>query len=310
MTLAILVAPGGAAPLPVPQEVIERIWFGPQMTWTGANGLSFDLKFGSGVCLMPDQIRGLLNPPYELRTSATPARGGSRLREVSTGERDVFWPLMVHTAAGSAAWQNLNDAFFSTLDPEFPGVWEVTRPDGTQRRLSVHFKDDGGGIVYRDVLSGWVRYPVSGVALDPWWYGTEVHRTFKQPGSTGTLAGPGRPIGSRATVDSAKIDNPGDVPSFPRWVITGPVTSVTVGVTIDGVVRSITAPITLTAGQTLTIDTESHSVRDHTGASRRSELSAAYFVPIPPGVDIPLTMSMTGTGLVECFLPTRYKRAI
>lgn len=310
MTLAILVAPTGAAPAPVESVSAPSPWYRVGMTWTGANGLSFDLISRSGVTLLLDDVKGLLNPPFQQRTSATPSRGGSRLRDVTTGERDVFWPMLVWTDAGSAAWQNLNDAFFSTLSAEFPGTWTVTRADGTQRRLSVYITDDGSTLGRDPQSVGWARYPITGVALDPWWYGEEVHRTFKQPGVTGTLAGPGRPIGSRSTVDRATIDNPGDVPSYPRWVITGPVTSVTVGVTIDGVVRNIVAPITLTAGQTLTIDTESHSVRDSTGTSRRSQLTSAYFVPIPPGKDIPLSMTMTGTGLVECYLPTRYKRAI
>jgi hypothetical protein len=298
------------SPLPVPEDVAERIWFGPDMTWTGANGDTFSLRFGSGVCLLPDDIVGLLSAPHELRTSATPARGGSRLRDVTVGEREVFWPLMVYSVAGSRAWQELNDRFNATLDPERPGVWQVTRADGSTRRLNVYFKGDGGSIGYRTLMSGWVPTPVSGVALDPWWYGVEQYRRFKQSDADGGLAGPGRPIGSRATVDSAEIDNPGDVPSFPRWVISGPTTSVTVGVTIDGVVRSITVPFTLTEGQQVVIDTDSHSVRDQSGASRRAELSSAFFVPIPPGRGIPLTMSMTGTGLVECFLPTRYRRAI
>lgn len=280
------------------------------MTWTGANGLTFDLLGKSGMTLVMEDVKGLLGPQVQLRTTATPARGGSRLRDVTVGDRDVFWPLLIWTDAGSIAWTELNDAFLSTLDPERAGVWEVTRVTGERRRLNVYLTDDGQALSRDPVTAGWAKYPITGTACDPWWYGEEQYRRFKQADASGTLAGPGRPIGSRATVDSAEIDNPGDVPSFPRWVISGPTTSVTVGVTIDGVVRSITVPFTLTEGQQVTIDTDSHSVRDQAGVSRRAELSSAFFVPIPPGMSIPLTMSMTGTGLVECFLPTRYRRAI
>jgi hypothetical protein len=174
----------------------------------------------------------------------------------------------------------------------------------------VYFKGDGGGLSYRSILSGWVPYPISGVALDPWWYGEEQYRTFKQAGATGTLAGPGRPIGAGNTLDKATIDNPGDVASFPRVRFNGPSTTVTLGVEINGVVRNVTVPFTLTAGQYVDVDYDTHSVRDHTGASRRAELSSAMFVPVPPGKNIALTMSMTGTGTVEVRLPTRYKRAI
>lgn len=310
MTLAVLVAPGGAPPLPAAAEVVQRIRFGPDMTWTGANGTSFDLKFRSGVCLMPDSIVGLLNPTPEFHTTATPVAGGSRLRGVRYVDRDVFWPLMVHTDAGSRAWQDLNDAFFATLDPERAGVWEVTRFDGSRRRLNVFFKGDGGGITWRQIQSGWTPYPISGVAFDPWWYGEEVHRRFQQPAAAGTLAGPGRPIGSAGTVATATIDNPGDVDSYPRYRVTGPTTSVTVGVTIGGVSRNITVPFTLTGGQYVDIDTASHRVVDHAGVSRRADLSAAYFVPVPPGRAIPLTMSMTGTGTVDVWLPTKYRRGL
>jgi hypothetical protein len=41
---------------------------------------------------------------------------------------------------------------------------------------------------------------------------------------------------------------------------------------------------------------------------KTADLGEADFAPIPPGEQVPLSMVVTGTGLVEVLLPTLYRR--
>jgi hypothetical protein len=62
----------------------------------------------------------------------------------------------------------------------------------------------------------------------------------------------------------------GNAVSWPRIVVTGPIVNpvVTLRAADGSVRRTMTLNITLTAGQTLTVDNEAGTVVDHTGASR------------------------------------------
>lgn len=308
MPIAIFSAP---QQVQTPWPVDQAVKFDTQLTWTGWNGESFDLRHGrSGVTCLLENVEGLLNPPVELRTTASPARGGSRYRGITYKQREVMLPLFVYTRAGSDEWMELNDRFWRSWHPDHEGILSVTTPRTGTRRLGVRFTDDGGSLPRDPIKSGWARYPIAGLATQPFWLGDPQYRNFRQSVEVGG-PGPGRPIASGAGMASASIMNPGDMPSYPQYRITGPTTDVVVGVVgPDDVQRTVRAPFQIPAGMWVLIDTVNQTVVDSNGANRRRDLSPKpFFSPIQPGENVRMFMSMYGQGQVEVWLTPRFLRA-
>ena len=123
------------------------------------------------------------------------------------------------------------------------------------------------------------------------------------------------------------MNNPGDVESFPRWYIDGDITSASVGV--DGVV--VTVPFGVAYGQCLVVDSDPENL----GATlyditvdgmtmkpsarvfgthlinpvdKTRDLGENDFAAIPAGQAVPLSLTLEGSGVVECLLPSLYRR--
>jgi hypothetical protein len=127
-------------------------------------------------------------------------------------------------------------------------------------------------------------------------------------------------------METATIDNPGDVESYPRWYVEGPATTASVGVGS----MVVDVPFEVPEGKCLVIESDP----DFIGAtlydvalgasSKPSErvegvdllnpvdmtaaLGEADFAPIPAGTAVPLSLTLMGLGKVEALLPTLYRR--
>jgi hypothetical protein len=172
--------------------------------------------------------------------------------------------------------------------------------------LRCRFRDDGGHAF--DLIpqkTGWAKYGIYMDAEQPMWEGPEIARRFKAASSSTGFASYPWAIDSGHGASNATVDNPGDDDSWPLWEIQGPITSVTVGV--NG--RTVVAPVTLLAGDTLLIDTNpTAQTALKNGVDVFTSLTATDWAPIPPGDGIPLTISITGTGIVWCrFKPQHYR---
>lgn len=300
---------------PTPPVVAE--WPGLLgMSWTGWNGVRFELlALGSPVRAAPG-VRGLTSPEYQLWSSASPAIAGQSHRGSRVLPRECLLPVWVLSDAGSLDWVDVDQRFASTLHPDRPGVWEVIHPDGMTRRLSCRVVADGAGALTLDpTASGWLGYQLELVADQPHWEGAPVVRQWSNAASVnffgGTPAGSGPPlvIGAGSTISGATITNPGDVDAYPIWQIDGPWTTVTVGTAG----RTATLNATVTAGHSRIIDTRPDrlTVVDQAGVDRISELTATsdLLAPIPAGAEVPLSLSMTGTGAVTASITPLYRRA-
>ena len=113
-------------------------------------------------------------------------------------------------------------------------------------------------------------------------------------------------IRSASQLSSAKLTNEGDLEAWPVWTIKGPLTSVTVG--IDG--ATVQWNVALTSTDILVIDTDP-TVQSAwlNGADVTSQLGTANFAPIPAGLEMPLSLTMAGTGSVEASISPRFYRA-
>ena len=313
-----LLAPGVGAPTPVPPTpppgsgtggggtegpggAPDGAWGELGVSWTGWDGSEWVLSSPtSPVWLTPAGTRGLNMPPTSRFTSQAPALAGSRWRGYRVEERPVFWPLFIY-GDSTAQWRAADRAWWATMRPDAPGTWTVTQPDGTRRRLRCRYDGDNDQVFGRDPFSvGWVLYGVDLVAEDPFWRGDPVRRSFSAApaeafygGAGGTGFAPPYVISANTSTATATMPNDGDEPAWPVWTVNGPFTSASVGVAG----RTIAVPFSLASGKSLRIDTRPDrlSAVDSDGNDRVDDLGAVSFAPVPPGVEVPVTITVPGS---------------
>lgn len=274
-------------------------WETMSLRWTGADGSVWDLAdYSGGAVLAQGGLRGLGMPTMTRYSTAGPVVPGSRWRGMRIEDRDVLWNVFVGSDGGSADWLIKDRAWWAGLRPDVAGTWRVTLPTGSYRELTCRLVDDGDwGPEVDPVMSGWALYQVSLVADDdPLWRGAPIDQTYTAGSSTNWLSpGGGGVIGisPSQTIGSATLTNPGDVEAWARWSITGPCDSAVLGVA--GGTVTYTSPIA--SGRTVTIDTSPRvlTARDDTGVDV-SGLVTWSALPIPPGANVPLTVTLASLG--------------
>lgn len=298
-------------PAPPPAQ-----WAGLSMLWTGPDGSVWDLTSGrNGVQLSNGGVRGLAMPAAQQWTTKSPAVHGQRHRGHVLDEREVFWPLHVFQKAGEQAWLDHDRTFWRALSFDDAGTWTVVQPSGVSRSLACRLVDDGQHqFDLMPTRQGWVTYGVTLVADDPFWKGETVKREFTAaeddpPDFYGDGSG-ATPfyLTSGNTLANARINNLGDVDAYPVHTLFGPFESATVGVG-DSVVD---VPIELAEGEWLTIDTAPWDQRaiDQDGENRTGELGGTTeFAAVPAGRNVPLAITIAGTGRVRVELTPRFYRA-
>ncbi|MDQ1053169.1 hypothetical protein QE394_001097 [Arthrobacter sp. SORGH_AS 212] len=305
-------------------------WSGMPMTWT-AKGTEWALTDRStGIFLLPG-VRGLGSARQERHSTSSPAVAGSQYQGTSFLDREVMWPLKIWHNGGSTAWMERDRAFWKTMDPKDIGVWTVVHPDGNHRSLTLRFVDDGDHSRERNPLRiGWDRYNINLVAEQPFWVGRPVVRSFIGEAPPPPFFGNDGPIvniASDFSAANARMDNPGDEESFPRWFIDGDTESAHVGVGEE----IVHVPFPIDAGYCLVIESDPDLIGGTlyeitaSGAEKKPservigvdminpvdmspELGETDFAPVPAGAQVPLSLSISGTGAVEVLLPTLYRR--
>lgn len=287
-------------------------WIGTRMYWTGWDGVRRELTdWRSGITVLEEGIEGLSMPPHAAWTSASPAQHGQRLRGFRVEPRPCAWTAFVYSNESSSQWLTRDADFWRSLQPGKYGTWEVTTEAG-RRSLRCRLDDPGDGKFTRDPAKrGWQPYDIRLIADDPFWYGQNVTTEW----DTTTAANfnqwvDGVSVGflsSANRLEDAVMTNPGDVEAWPVWTITGPATTVTVGMTG----ATIVAPIVLaTSADVLVINTDpAVQMAWKNGVDVTMQLGTADFAPIPAGQDRKMLLTMTGTGAVSATISTRYYRA-
>ena len=278
------------------------------VAWQGWDGSTWDLTEQSGVVL-GSGARGFGLPEVDLYESVAAGVDGSRHRGHRVVEREVFLPLWVFSEAGQA-WFDLDRSFAATLRPDAPGLLTVVQPSGEARTLTCRLLSGGDEALDLDPgLLGWAATSVVLRSNDPYWSGAPVSRSW---GATAPVdfiqtSAPPFHISPSNTLASASVTNPGDVDAWPVWTITGPVTSVDLGVGS----RLVEVPAGVADGDVLTIDTrptaQTATLQD--GTNEVPNLGAWDPAPIPPGESVSLSIDMVGAGSVAVAFTPRYYRA-
>jgi hypothetical protein len=277
--------------------------------WTGWDGSVWNLSDPASPIRLMAGVRGLSMPPVRRYTADSPAVPGSRFRGAVPQEREVFWPLKVFTGTGQQ-WHDQDRAFFKTMDPERPGVWAHTTPDGQTRRLTCRFVDDDEhtyGIAPAGI--GWAAYGITLVAEQPYWEGTQQIRYFGADPAVLFFTADASvfALDPEQTVATATMDNPGDVDAYPVWTISGPSDRAVLGV--GG--RLIEVPFPVPAGKEVTVDPRptAQTAIDSDGNDRTGELGAVDFAPVPPGESVTLSLELVGDGFISAALTPLHYRA-
>lgn len=302
-----------------PADVVDRSPF--RHTWQADGGPVWELTGrASGVRLATGGVLGLHFPEDVDWVQESPAVDGQTWNGGRTPARKVFWPVRVFRDGSSMDWIRHDSAWWDSLDPAVPGWWTVFAPDGSWRRLRCRHSPRGDWAFDLDPAPvGWARYGVALTADWPYWQGPEVVREFQPPndqsffGSTGVIR-----ISPGNTWATAAIDNPGKVPAYLRHSVTGPATAATIRGNVlpaitagKGLVLN-TAPIGLGAQSALDADVavvDGQRVFTLTGTDRTAELGAVNFAPLAPGEEVPVAVSVTGSGYVRVALTPDYYRA-
>lgn len=245
-------------------------------TWIDPDGVQTVLN-DQTVLEVGWDIQGRYMPPVEFVEDDVPAQDGSRLRQVRVRPRDIALPIDV-LVADTSALRVLMRTLMRTFHPQRgDGRLRVTSADGTTRELTCRYRQ---GLELQERFEaghGVQRTVVVFRAVDPFWYDTApMSSTFTSGAAPTFLGNPFLPIklSSDTILGEQTVTNDGDVDAWPVWTIAGPATSITLTNVTTGEV--LTLPVTLTAAQSVVIDTRpfKKTVRRDDGTNLYGNLSA------------------------------------
>lgn len=297
--MALLYAVPYEAP---PIGSVPSPWQKMTHTWTGWDGSVWDLSRPSkGVFLLREGLEGLGMPDFTNYTHGSPLVHGEQWDGWLATGRKVFWNIGVYSDTNSHDWVKLNRGFWKTLRPGKTGVWTVGLPTGERFSLTLRLGAGSGAVFDQDPIQhGWKAYGIELFPEQPFWeapdvineWGAGEHIPFLGPEDIG----PPFYVSPVATIGTAKVTNPGDVETYLRWTITGPTSSVTVGIGGENTIIDFPVP----EGRKLVIDTNPRNlIAELNGVDVMPQLRQFKYPALQPGVNIKLTLSMEGTGSVE-----------
>jgi len=281
------------------------------IVWRGADGSSWYLTDPSSQVRLLPGMRGLEAPEHDRWTSESPGLAGNRYRGSRALAREVYLPVYVR-GASSTDWLAVRRAWDRSLSPDVEGVLDVLVA-GQRRTLPCRWTRTEVGWDRDPLLAGKAVLGEYLEASGAYWQGEAILREWQADavGADFFLADGGVFwVTPSNTLGTAWLDNPGDVPAWPVWTITGPCDTASVGIGS----AQIEVPFALGAGEWLRIDTrpDSQTATDDTGADRVGDLGAVAFQRIAAGEGVDLALSATGTGSgfsVGAELVPLYRRA-
>lgn len=303
---------------------VEQPYTPPPPDYTpGWTSLSLEWEVGDDVwtltnprsgIIMKSGIEGLLFPPIKHFVEESPAVFGAYWTGFTIDPRVASWPIRLFHDGSSLEWIALNAAFKESLNPAREGTLRC-RTAASVRTIKLRYTGGLDAALQRDpTFFGWADYDIRLVANRPLWAGPLVERRWgaAEPANffTGNPAFPVY-ISPSATLETAVMPNPGQVPAWPVWKLEGPIT-VGSGPTQLGVAgRTILVPFAIPAGQSLVIDTrpDAQTAILSTGVDKTEDLGSWAFTSIQPGAEVPLTLAMSGDGRVTCSLEPLYYEA-
>jgi hypothetical protein len=285
-----------------------------QATWVDPSGVEWPLTDTSdsrGYFTRTD-IAGWGARAYELVTDPV-AGGGESVRFIRANPARITWPLYIRGDTHLEflqRWRDLRAAFMSTLWKGQTGTLRVTRGDGTAREIDCFLEDGFQGQGGENWL--YANAVLTLYAPEGSWRDTAVVNVPRSytPGSD--FLNPFPTISSSQILGRVPIDNAGELPAWPSWLITGPATVVTA--TNWTTSQSWVLTTTLAAGETATINTLPRpTARGPVGQNLVGSFNwpDAYLWPLVSGTnDVEFVVAGASTGTsIQMVYQARYEGA-
>jgi hypothetical protein len=282
-------------------------WFDPY----GVEWPLTDISPSRGFFTRTD-ISGWGARPYELVTDPV-AAGGDQVRFVRAQSARITWPLHIYGESHTefvARFAAVRAAFMSTLWTGQPGTLRVTRPSGSAREIDAYCEGGFSGEAGENWYSA--NPVITLFCPDGYWRDTTVLHEQRAYTPGADFFAPFPTISSGQILGRVPIVNPGEVPAWPSWNITGPATVVTARNWTTGMAWTLS--YTLAAGETATVNTMPRpTARGPLGQNLVGAFNwpDAFLWPLlPGGNDVEFTVAGAGTGTaIELVYQARYEGA-
>jgi hypothetical protein len=259
----------------------------------GANGDRIDFD-NENYILNPD-FTGFNMAPAQVRIEQS-ARDGGVFRHSKKGIRDLDLPVTILGDDRDDVQDKLRRLSRLLQDILGPSRLEATFSEGEPLEMEVYYVGGAEGQWGSSAGQVWNRWTLSFQAPVPFWeqaneisfiIGQEPVGRSLLPELTKMKLSSGQVLGQ------IQVNNIGDVQSYPRWEILGPVTNLA----ISNGVQSFSIPQIILPGQEIIIDTSNGTVTNPAGANLYGLLGAApKLFPLPAGQTI---ITLTGDDVDE-----------
>lgn len=258
---------------------------------TGANNDT--IVFNNDDFILENGVAGFGRPPVKVRIDESATAGGV-WRFSRVGIREIDMPVFI-TAPTRADLEFKLRRFAKILDDTNGGVTiKVTYANGEVWQIvDAHYTGGAKTVSGEDSLATFARWVLNFQCPQPFWVRQQAISYTASGSATGRgLFSPNTMVNMKVAASqvlgSIAVDNSaGDVPSPPKFVLTGPLDSATF--TYNG--TGFTYNAVIAAGSSVYIDTAAGTVVDGAGVNKYANLSTApKFFNIPAGLS---TVSMT-----------------
>lgn len=203
------------------------------------------------------QTQGRFAPPSRFILDTSPTQPGSIVRSVRHESRRMIIPIVLKATSATDLRDQIQELNFA-LDPvRGSGQLKITGPGGITRVVDAYLEDGMGLDESLNSTTGptWQRASLQFLCEEPYWKDNSTTSATVTYGTTTATFFPMFPLrlSSSSVFGAATIVNDGDVMTWPRWTITGPGSAIYIKNITTG--KTINLDVTLTAGETVTIDT-------------------------------------------------------
>ncbi|WP_189041045.1 phage distal tail protein [Micromonospora sonchi] len=195
-------------------------------TWIGPAGDEWPLNPPGRELFTLNSVTGYGITPGEVVTRPR-SWGGVTVTGVKIRQRTLTWPVRLRAQTHMeflTKWRALAESFAATWH-DGPGLFRLTRPDGSAREVLAYYQ------------SGWDGEPGQGqtedtpvltlLCPDGFWRDSEPVTWERRYGTNLDYLNPFPSVSSGDVLGDTEMWNPGSVPVYPTWQITGPLTAIT-----------------------------------------------------------------------------------
>lgn len=262
------------------------------MSLVGANGDEIFLGDTSDYVLTVGAL-GFGVPATNVRIDESAGDGGV-WRNTKRGIREVDLPITIFGSSRADVENKMRRLSRLIQDKGGATILRANYASGEEWDIRVHYVG-GAESQYGDAGNEtWIQWVLSFQAPDPFWTRFVSESYYLGAGATGRSLIPDLAemrVSSSQAIGTIEIENSGDVDSYPRWQLRGPIDSITV-TSNTGQSWSYVEPILL--NETIFVDTYAGTVVNQLGENMYSNLGVApKLFRIPAGAS---TLNVTATG--------------